>query len=219
MQRKSSISDFYPGDLAIFAPVSWRYSPLGWAIGHTVSAATWPWDLGFQACHVGLVAPYGKRLAIYESTIDRGLGPCLHTGELFARGVQVHSLEDRLKLHLGPRGGQVWRLPLRSTKRLHSLTLWAREAELRDACVADLGRPYDALGALQARFFGLGWTRRYRRARTDANRAFFCSEWAAKIYQDMGWLGDVIPSHENPKSLVRLLVDRGICGPPEEITP
>ena len=80
MVDKCRIDDFRPGDLAIFAPVSWRYSFFGWLVGHIVSAATCPWDLGFQACHVGLVAPYSKQLALHESTIDKALGSFLYAG-------------------------------------------------------------------------------------------------------------------------------------------
>jgi len=185
---------------------------LGWAIGRTVSAATWPWNLDFAVCHMALVGPYGGAEAIYESTIDKGLGPCLHAHRDDVKGVQVHPLEGRLRLHLAGRMGRAWRLPL---TRPNS---WASLDHLEQACVARLGVPYDLLGAFQARTFGFGWTRRFRRTRTDANRKFYCNEFCLDVFRDIGWAGaGVIPSNENPKSTVALLVKRGICDEPEEI--
>ncbi len=189
---------------------------------------------------MAIVAPYRDQLAIYESTIDKGLGLCLHAHRDDVKGVQVHPIEGRLKLHLGHRGGRAWRLPwqfrgsydaigyARMADRL-SLTYYCEliDAQRRYARMADrlsltcqgiLGYPYDLLGAFQARSLGFGWTRHFRRARPDANRKFYCNEFALHVYQDMGWLpDDVIPSKENPKSTVALLVKRGICGQPEEI--
>lgn len=167
---------------------------------------------------MAIVAPRRDHLAIWESTIDEGLGPCLDALRDDVKGVQVHRLNDRMRQHLGKRMGRAWRLPLLCTAWRDSWSAPMCMRILETICTEQLRVPYDLLGAAQARSFGFGWTRRFRRARSDANRAFFCSEFTAHVYQAMGWLGDdVVPSHENPKSLASLVASRGACGPPEEI--
>lgn len=202
-------SDLRPGDAIAFGPVAFDRDPLGWAIGRGVSAATWPWNLKFSVCHFAVAAGYNEQLAVYESTIDRGLGDCLHAGR-HVKGVQVHPLDERLRLHLDVRDGQAWRLPLAKGEWQPTL--------LERLCRAQLGLPYDLWGAFCARSFGLGWARHLRPILKGANWKFYCNEFVLYVYLLMGWLPcGVVPSKENPKSSAKLLVNRGICGPPEEI--
>jgi len=202
-------SDLRRGDSVGFSPVD--------LTGAAISLGTYPpWPFSSRFCHFGMVAGFDGYSALYESTIDAGLGDCLHAKKIVA-GVQVHGVLPRLMIH-GARGGRAWRLPLLRTSR----EVWdlATDNEWEWPYRSLLGTGYDPWGALSARFLLGGWRKwlRERKPEAGAKSLLFCSEFVLLAYQKLGLLPQSVASEKyNPKAAARLLVKRGICGPPEEI--
>ncbi len=207
MDRTCHISDLMPGDSVAFGPVD--------IVGTAVSLGTYPpWPFYHRMCHFAVVAGYNGVSSIYESTVDPGLGPCIHA-DVNVAGVQVHGLVDRMKIH-GERGGLAWRLPLLP------YNLWgiqsAQYQDVENVCRLSLGVGYDFRGAWAARFAIGGWTKWYRGRDPDAAKLLFCSEYALYCHQQLGLVSHKLPIEKyHPKATARFLENEGICGPPEEI--
>ena len=206
MTRTCKPSDLLPGDSIAFDPVD--------AIGAAISLGCWrPWPFQERIAHFAMVATYDGQTCIYESTIDPGLGDCIHAEKVVA-GVQAHGLTARLTIH-GARGGRAWRLPLTlSRRRMWDSATMDWEWPYRSR----LGTGYDFWGAWAARFALGGWRKWWRRPTPGAEKLLFCSEFVVAVYKQLSMVPrNVAPEKYNPKAAARMLVARNVCGPPEEI--
>ena len=193
------ICDLKPGDAIAFGPI-----PGDWK-GAVISLGTWPWwPLSRRIAHFAMIVNHDGCRSVLESTIDPVLGDCLDAARI-VEGVQVHELQERMRIHLVQRKARAWRLPF-----LHD-PQGIRYGNL-------LGRPYDLRGALRSRDGFLGWRRWLFKHPPHADRRLFCSEVVLLVYLRLALLPLEFPySHYNPKAAAHLLDARGICGPPEEI--
>ena len=211
--------DFKPGDIIVTEPARL------FSLGTLVSIFTKPWGLRRRYCHVAIVAHYDGVLSVYESTDDEALGPCSHCGETGRRGVQVHPLDDWLKV-LGQRKGTAWRFPLHKDVRRKLLggtepnpylssppADWTKVGE---ACQKYLDRRYDVVGAMRARDIFLGRFFRWWNGTTNGS-TLFCNEYVGTTLLDMNIVHTFNPAAYNPKSFARYLLCNGITHQPEKI--
>ncbi len=148
--------------------------------------------------HVGMVLahPVTGDPVLFESTMSYDL-PCEITGKQTS-GVQAHDIPLRVRTY----PGRVWAYPL-------STPLSAGESdELTEMAQELLGVDYDTVGAVRARFLGLGWLARLYRP--EDQRALFCSEFCAGLWRSVGRLTTSNVSVFSPNGLHRRAVRDGI---------
>lgn len=214
-------ADCRPGDSLAFCPVR------GDVLGNLITTGCLPWSFRHRFCHFAIVAHYSE-VCVFESTHDAGLGNCLDA-KVRVSGVQVHPLHERLELHLGPRRGRVFRLPLTHAAKVALFDRHVSETHIALECQALLGTGYDARAAFGARTLLGGATFRLydqirRRPPSGHEDDFlFCSEFVLKVYKGVGllpslWDGQWIkPGNYHPKAAAGLLQRLKICSEPEEI--
>jgi hypothetical protein len=159
--------------------------------------------------HVASIVP-GKRggLLWTESSATCTL-PDLWENRII-KGVQFHPIEDRLAEEAA-KGSTIWLYRLRSalteeelrraTERAHSLH----------------GRPYDYLGAWQARVPLGGTLRRWLLPLKRELHKLCCHEYTGAVVEATGRIGRINPSEWNPGALCRMLVAIGKYESPEWI--
>ena len=173
-------------------------------LGAVISLGTWyPWPFQERISHFGIVADYGTVLSVYESTADPDLGLCRHADKAVV-GVQCHDAGGRMQRHAN-RGGRAWRLRPNP---------WIKpdRDDLQNESRRLLGTGYDFWGAWGARSTRIG-----RRPDPNAERLLYCSEFVLLVFQRLSLLPDDMSIELPPKAAARLLVERGVCSPPEEI--
>jgi len=153
--------------------------------------------------HVGIVCRYHGTPLVYETTtFDRP--PCA-LQETRVRGCQAHRLDDFLQFE----PGAVWHYPLRRE-------LYDHEADrLQRSLDADLGTPYDMIGAIRAG--GLLYRVLQALMRPEDTSSLFCSEWCAQKLTEIGLLATRHVGSWSPNKLCRRGVLRGIYNKPERV--
>ena len=188
----------------------------GDGIGFAINLGTWGWPFRWPACWAGLShiafcahLPDLKTLALWEST-TLATTPCLVAGRC-KEGVQSHPIDQRIRQWTDA-GRAVWRYRLR--RPLGPL----RQAMLAEFCFEQRDKPYDRLGAFDARDLPIGWFRRCCFGREDL-ASLFCSEFAAAGLRFVGRWCDENVSGLNPNRFTRRGVRRKILGYPGRLYP
>jgi len=139
---------------------------------------------------------------IFESTTQSDL-PCALRGIKF-NGTQAHYIGSRVASYQG----SVWHYPL--SKKLRS----AETKKLYHYLVANLGKPYDSLGA--TRSGGKIWSIINRNLHAESHSALFCSEWVAAALQHIERF-DTRSTEWSPNALIRELTSRGTLTKPRRL--
>lgn len=148
--------------------------------------------------HVGIVASYGGRNRLFESTTFNTL-PCLIQGKPVS-GSQCQGLDARIRAFRG----SVRRIPL--LEPLNS----DQKGQLTEYLVSNVGQPYDYLGA--ERSGGKLWAQMHRLLHPEDTASLFCSEWCALALRKIDVFRTKNVSAWNPNSLYRSLLRRGTYG-------
>ena len=174
------MANFAPGDIIAFGGTD--------LLGAFINVVTYGVP-GHSAAHVGIVAKYGGRLRLFESTLD-ATEPCVIRNTM-KPGVRAVALGRRISRYVG----RVWHYPL-------SRPLYEHESKrLTRYLLAMLGRDYDELGAVRTG----GWLLAKTKAgsgRPDLSR-LFCSELVAAAHNEIGIFPTGNPSGFSPNRLLR----------------
>lgn len=142
---------------------------------------------GWSISHVGIVGSDGKTL--YEATAEKGV----HCRPIYPLNYN----------------GRIWYYPLHRVLDVHQ---WS---ELHAYLTAQLGLPYDAIGASRAGLKGYSWMMAHLRAETDTK--MFCSEYVARALSRIGIFETDNTSRWSPNALIRELNRRGLLRAPIRI--
>ncbi len=155
--------------------------------------------------HVGIIANYGGRPTLFESTTLCDL-ECVVRGRTI-KGVQAHYVMDRVRTY----DGVIRRVPIAPSWRLDSDDSAMLTSIL---CNNWIGQPYNLRGAL------LCWTRVIKWTRLmpyPDQGSQFCSELVSAMLMRFGRCELENPSRFNPASLIRRLQECGTHLAPEPI--
>lgn len=158
---------------------------------------------GAGISHVGMVCHYHGTPLVYETTtFDRP--PCVLQG-VKVRGCQAHRLDDYLKFV----PGRIFHYPLRRA-------LYDHEADrLQRSLDADLGTPYDFIGAVRSG--GLLYRLLQILLRPEDTSSLFCSEWCVNKWREIGLIRTYHDGSWNPNKLARRAIWSGIVGEPRRL--
>lgn len=157
----------------------------------------WPrWGIS----HVGILAPYGGELLLFESTTLNDV-PCVIRHKP-VRGAQAQYLDTRLDSYKG----RIWHYPL-------STTLTGKQtAQLTAFLLPMLGTPYSEIEAVRAG--GLAWSWLENRIHGPKGyAAMFCSAWTASAHEYLGILKSNT-TRWNPNRLIRHERRHGLLAAP-----
>ena len=175
------------GDIIGFSGDSWL------SFGISVATLGIPfWDLS----HVGIIGEHEGDLLLFESTTLND-SPCV-IQEKRVSGVQAHRLDECVKAYRG----KAWLYPL------FRATYPQESKRLSEFLTKNLGKDYDAIGAVRSGGFVWAWIGSMLR-RQDLS-SLFCSELCAAAHQHIGILRTDNASRWSPNRLVRTERRRGI---------
>lgn len=190
-QAPTADTQWQPGDLVAFWGRCWK--------SRVIEAAT------AGPSHVGIIANYGGRPTLFESTTLTNL-QCVVRGRTI-EGVQGHYVWDRIRSY----DGHCRRVPIspawRFSREESSLLSWALTQHW-------IGRPYNLKGALLSGTRVFKWTRFMP---YPDSGSLFCSELAAAILMRFGRFPLDNPTRYHPASLIRRARECGTYQRPEEI--
>jgi len=153
--------------------------------------------------HLMILAEDANDLLLFESTTQCDM-PCAIRG-LRLSGTQAHYIGPRLQ---GYRG-KVWHYPLATPLRTFERRHLSRFLK------SELGRPYDAEGAIEAG--GKLWNAICRRLHPESLSALFCSEWVAAALKSIERFDTPSASAWSPNGLIREANRRGILAKPRRL--
>lgn len=155
------------------------------------------------ASHVGIVAKYGDRQLLFESTTLEGL-PCEITGKSI-NGTQAHDLTQVLAAYKG----KVWHYPM--CRPLFDFESTRLSAYL----LSMIGVPYDGLGAFRSGGIGLSWFESM--LRPEDLHHIFCSELCAAALREVGLFATDDAARWSPNHLIRCLRHHGLLLRPRRL--
>jgi len=153
----------------------------------------------FGISHVGIVAPEGQGLALWESTEHNPLPDLI--AHRIVKGVQVHELDLAVENYQG----KVYLYPL--YRELYQ----DEQDRLAEFLASMYGRGYDEIGAIRSAGVGLSYIESL--LHPENLSSIFCSEMVAKAYSELGLLPTHNASRWSPNRLVRRLRRRSILLP------
>jgi Orthopoxvirus protein of unknown function (DUF830). len=164
-----------------------------------INILTYGWPR-YHISHVGVVADYEGNLLIFESTTSAP-DKCV-IQNAYVTGSQA----QRPSLRVPHYKGKVWHYPL-----VKPLTL-AKSYRLTNYVMKNIGKPYDAAGAMHAG--ARLWADCQAFLHEESLAALFCSEWVASAHRHIGLFETANASKWSPNRLIKEELRRGILSKP-----
>lgn len=153
--------------------------------------------------HLGIMGEYHGQLLLFESEFY-STGPCVIQGKPFP-GTQARELDTKLRDYRG----KAWHYPL--YRPLYGF----EKKRLSEFLVANIGVPYDRIGAFRAAGVGLSWIESHLR-QADVS-SLFCSEYCSAAHAHIGIFQTNHVSRWSPNLLARTERRHGILMKPRRL--